>query len=557
MNALNPLGRPLPRSLTSTRFFRRRCAGSLVMAAVAVCVAGPWSAEAASAEPAEPAPGAAADKTWHGSGRSAPLRLRIEGLGVLDAEELTRQWQASLDRRWDRAGIEAVIRGVERQVREAGRPFARAHVPVDGMMDGTLRVVVVEGRYGRVALRGGAAGDAAAWIDDIRPGRPLGDELERQVQILSRLPGVAASASLGPGSEVGEGDVDLFVEQARRWSLNVKADNHGNRFAGRGRGSVAGHVNGLLLFGDRLTASGGANTGRGWDGAAAYQVPLGTRGTRVSLTASRQHHELGGEFARLRAQGQVDAVGATAVVPLTTRGPGSLSWHIGLEGRRIVNVQKAVALSDPRRAIAVTTGLQAVMYPSGGTAAWGGLWMEAGHVRLSDVSVAAFDAASARSAGEYLVLAADAALLRQWRAWGLLLRGSGQIADKNLDASRKFSLGGARSVRAWPSGETSGDHGVLAQMELRYRCGTLEPFGFVDAGRVRFSHTPWAASARARTLPQGRTLAGAGVGLRWQHGAWRAEGTAGWRMGTAAQRVSLSDPKGRAPQVWVSVGYAL
>ena len=565
MNALNPLGRPLPRSLSSTRSFRRRCAGSLVMAAVAVCVAGPWSAEAAEAVTDEPAAGASAGKTRPGSGRSAPPRLRIEGLEVLDAEGLTRQWQASLDRQWDRAGIEAVIRGVERQVREAGRPFARVHLPVDGTADGmangtadgTLRIIVVEGRYGRVALRGGAAGAAAAWLDDIRPGRPLGDELERQVQFLSRLPGVAASASLGPGSEVGEGDVDLLVEQERRWSLDLKADNHGNRFAGRGRGSVAGHVNGLLRFGDRLTARAGANAGRGWDGAAAYQLPLGTRGARVSLTASRQHHELGREFALLRAQGQVDAVGATAVVPLTTRGPGSLTWHIGLEGRRIVHVQKAVTLSDPRRAIAVTTGLQAVMYPSAGTAAWGALWMEAGHLRLGDASAAAFDAASARSAGEYLVLAADAAVLRQWQGWGLLLRGSGQIADKNLDASRKFALGGARSVRAWPSGEASGDHGVLAQMELRYRCGTLEPFGFVDAGRVRFSHTPWDTSARARTRPQGRTLAGAGVGLRWQHGAWRAEGTAAWRIGTAAQRVSVSDPKGRAPQVWVSVGYAL
>ena len=178
-------------------------------------------------------------------------------------------------------------------------------------------------------------------------------------------------------------------------------------------------------------------------------------------------------------------------------------------------------------------------------------------MRLGDASAAALDAASARSAGEYLVLSADAALLRQWWAWGLLLRGSGQFSDKNLDASRKFSLGGARSVRAWPLGEVSGDHGALAQMELRYRWQTLEPFGFVDAGRVKFNHTPWEAGARARGAASGRWLAGAGVGLRWRHGAWSAEGTAGWRLGTAAQRVSVSDPKARAPQVWVSVGYAL
>ncbi|HEY1397978.1 ShlB/FhaC/HecB family hemolysin secretion/activation protein, partial [Roseateles sp.] len=437
------------------------------MAGVALGVAAPCSASATAATAATaPASGMRSDQSSPEVRPTSPLRLHIEGLGVLDAEALTRQWQAALDRRPDASTIEAVARGVERQVREAGRPFARVYVSAEGLAEGGVRLVVVEGRYGRVDLRGGAADGAATWFDDVRPGRPIGDELQRQVQALSRLPGVSVAATLGPGGQVGEGDVDLVVEQARRWSLDLRADNHGNRYAGRARGSVAGHVNGLLLFGDRLTASGGANSGKGWDGAAAYALPLGTRGARVSLTASRHHYELGGEFARLGAQGQVDTVGAMAVVPLTTRGAGRLTWQIGGEHRRMVNEQKVVALSDPRRAIAVTTGLQAVMSPSAGIAAWGGVWMEAGNVRLGDASAAALDAASARSAGEYLVLSADAALLRQWRAWGLLLRGSGQFTDKNLDASRKFSLGGARSVRAWPLGEVSGDHGALAQMEL-------------------------------------------------------------------------------------------
>ncbi|WP_431289018.1 ShlB/FhaC/HecB family hemolysin secretion/activation protein [Roseateles chitinivorans] len=274
---------------------------------------------------------------------SNPPRLRIEGLRVLDADTVAQHWQAALDRRSDAAAVEAVVRGVERQVRAAGRPFARAYVPADGRTASELRVVVVEGRYGRVDLRGGAAREAAAWFDAVRPGRPIGDELEQQVQALSRLPGVSIDAGLGPGDEVGEGDVDLRVEQAQRWSLDLRADNHGNRYAGRERGSVAGHVNGLLLFGDRLTASAGANSGKGWDGAAAYQVPLGVRGTRVAMTASRHHYELGGEFAALGAQGLVDAVGVMAVVPLTTKGPGRLTWQIGVEGRRMLNEQKAVS----------------------------------------------------------------------------------------------------------------------------------------------------------------------------------------------------------------------
>lgn len=554
MNALHPPARPLPRSIRSALKWRERGAGSLVMAGAAFCAAAAWAEAPVVARPPS---AAAVGKAGPGDPRPLSPRLRIEGLGVLDAEALAQRWQPSLDRRSDAAAIEDLVRAVERQVREAGRPFARVYAARDGREDGLVRLVVVEGRYGRVALRGGAAGDAAAWFDDIRPGRPLGDELERQVQALSRLPGVSVSASLGPGDEVGEGDVELLVEQTRRWSLDLRVDNHGNRHVGRERGSVAGHVNGLLAFGDRLTASGGANSGKGWDGAAAYQVPLGTRGTRVSLTASRHHYRLGGEFARLGARGWVDAAGVMATVPLTAKGPGRLTWQIGVEGRRMLNEQTAVQLADPRRAVAVTTGLQAVMYPSTGMAAWGGVWMEMGSVRLRDAAAVRRDAAGARTAGEYLVLSADAALIRQWASWGLLLRANGQFSDKNLDASRKFALGGARSVRAWPLGETSGDIGVLGQAELRYRWKSLEPFGFVDAGRVKFNHTPWETGARGRVLRQGRTLAGAGVGLRWQHGPWSAEGTAGWRLGTAAQRRSLTEPAAKAPQVWVSMSYSL
>ncbi|ANH66480.1 hypothetical protein ABE85_00930 [Mitsuaria sp. 7] len=492
-------------------------------------------------------------------------RLRIDGLTVLDAEALARELVPTASARGSEADLRALAHAVQARVRAAGRPFARAYLapstpdPLTGRT--TPRIRVVEGTYGRVDLRGGAAGEAAAWFDELRPGRPIGDELEQQVQALSRLPGVSISAGLSPGREVGEGDVALVVEQTRRWSLDLRVDNHGNRYAGRERASVAGHVNGLIVFGDRLTASAGANSGKGWDGVAAYQVPLGRRGARVSVTASRHHYELGGEFARLGAQGQVDAMGTTAVVPLTTAGPRRLSWQIGVEDRRMVNEHRAVALADPRRALAVTTGLQAVIVPSAGSVAWGGVSAEVGDVRLRDASAAALDAAGARSAGEYLVLSVDAALLRQWRAWGLLLRGSGQIADSNLDASKKFSLGGARSVRAWPMGETSGDHGVLAQMELRYRWQATEPFAFVDAGRVKFNHTPWDAAdrwgSRAGAMPHGRVLAGAGLGLRWRHGPWSADGTVGWRLGTALQRRSLTDPEASAPQVWVNVNYAL
>lgn len=488
--------------------------------------------------------------------------LRLDGVTVVDPQVLAAELAPQV--RADLSGAErqALAARIQARVRAAGRPYARAYLPAlteqDRAEGVALRIGVVEGRYGRVEVRGNAAREAAPWLDALRPGRPIGDELEWQVQALSRLPGVAASAGLGPGGAVGEGDVELVVDQVRRWSLDARLDNHGNRYTGRARASLAGHVNGLLVFGDRLTASGGGNSGRGWEGAGAYQFPLGRRGTRLQLSAGHHHYELGGEFAPLKAQGQVDSAGVAAIVPLTTQGPGRLTWDLGVEARRMRNAQRSVDIEDRRRAFAVSSNLRAVAYPAAGTAVWGGVGVEIGELQVRDPVSARLDAASARTAGQYLVLSADAAALKQWSTWSVLLRGSGQIADRNLDGSRKFALGGARSVRAWPLGETAGDQGALLQAELRCRWQSLEPFGFFDAGRVKFHHTPWDRGARGRTSSKGRSLAGAGVGVRWQHGPWSAEGTAGWRLAKEERhRRSVTDPRARTPQVWVSVSYSL
>src|SRR5262249_40951483 len=47
----------------------------------------------------------------------------------------------------------------------------------------------------------------------------------------------------------------------------------------------------------------------------------------------------------------------------------------------------------------------------------------------------------------------------------------GQVASKNLDSSEKFGLGGPFGVRAYPTGEATGDEGLLVNLELRRDVG--------------------------------------------------------------------------------------
>jgi hemolysin activation/secretion protein len=101
-------------------------------------------------------------------------------------------------------------------------------------------------------------------------------------------------------------------------------------------------------------------------------------------------------------------------------------------------------------------------------------------------------------------------------------------------------------VRAWPSGEASGDEGVLAQVELRLRVGAFEPFVFVDGGQVRLNRKPWAAGDNHRGI------AGAGLGVRWSQGPWQLDASAGWRGGGQAPQ---TEPGASQPQLWMALAY--
>ena len=57
----------------------------------------------------------------------------------------------------------------------------------------------------------------------------------------------------------------------------------------------------------------------------------------------------------------------------------------------------------------------------------------------------------------------------QWINENLNFKTSGlaQFSNKNLDSSEQLSLGGITGVRAYPSGEASGDQGYKLTTELQ------------------------------------------------------------------------------------------
>jgi hemolysin activation/secretion protein len=176
-----------------------------------------------------------------------------------------------------------------------------------------------------------------------------------------------------------------------------------------------------------------------------------------------------------------------------------------------------------------------------------------GQIKLLDANALASDS-QAHTNGSFNKINLDLARLQALPVGAntlrLLGRLSAQYAGKNLDSSEDFGLGGANGVRAYPSGEGYGDEGWLIQMELRYSVGAYAPYAFYDAGNIRTNAKPWEGSGVNQ-----RTLAGTGLGLRYQRGNWSADAALSWRQEGGKPQADTVDQREKGPQAWLSLGW--
>jgi hemolysin activation/secretion protein len=478
--------------------------------------------------------------------------LRFEGNVLFDDEQLAAQLADAVGQRLDLEGLRRLADRIEAFYRAAGHPFVRAVLPPQELDDGWLRLKLVEGRYGQLQWRADAADAEAAraWLSGLQPGQPIAlAPLERATLLLGELPGLRSRAVLRPGDEVGTGDLEITLEREAAWIGDASFDNHGNRYSGALRLQARAEGRSLLRLGDRLEAEVLATDEDLQHGVLGYGLPLGGDGWRLRLSAARTRYALGREFAALQASGQAQVLAAGFSLAPWRSGAGNLDLQVEWQDKRLDDRQRAVGAGSGKRSRALPVTLRFDRRAaSAGTLTWGTLSWTPGQLVL-DAAARASDRLD--TAGAWQTVRLDVTHRRALSpAWTLSARLSGQWADRNLDASEGFSLGGAHGVRAYPAGEAPGDTGWLVQLELRrpVTIGEMrwEPFVFHDHGQARPDVDPL-PGARAPT----RTLAGIGVGLRASQGPWRAEVQFASRTQGGPAHSVPGDDRHRA---WFSIG---
>ena len=444
---------------------------------------------------------------------------------------------------------------------ELGYYLGYAYVPEQSFRDGVVRIAVLEGRLDKVVLKWPADKTlpvrrevVQAYLDRLKEGSILlVRDVERVVFLVNDLRGIKTRFEVQAGSRPGTADIVVTPEAESIWSGKADADINGSRFLGEYRLGGLVQMSSPLGRGDGLTANALVSTTQGLAfGLLGYTTPVGSDGIKLGASLSAVKYQLDREVFPLDLNGTAVTVTGFGLYPVFRSRNLNLFAVASAEHKTYEDRQSAAdsksrksvdtlalgATGDFRDALLgggvntydVTLTSGRVNYPEGRP---GGLEdapnftkLTFGFSRLQDLLFIMPTMQDKRS-GKMLAY--------------LSLRG--QMAMDNLDTTEQFRLGGAEGVRAFATGEGTGDEGMVLSLEARLLppeswfgriSNELVLSAFVDTGYVRYRHKQ--STTTTKTLPNSGSFTGVGLGVSWV------------RPSEYALRISLSTPVSGEPR---------
>ncbi|MBL6750944.1 MAG: ShlB/FhaC/HecB family hemolysin secretion/activation protein [Nevskia sp.] len=454
----------------------------------------PGPAPQVSAPPKAPSPGATKGPTI------VVRQFVFSGNTLFKDEELAAQVTSYLGHPISLGELYEAADKVAEYYSAAGYTLASVAVPAQKIKDGVVRLEVIEGHVGAIGFDGNrrySANTLQSFVTHTRSGEVYKTgPLEKDLQNLNGLPGLAARAVLKPGAKYGTSDVTIKTQETI-FSGNLVVDNYGRKDVGRYRESATVTLYNPTGIGDQLTVLGTHSTTNQLNyGYVDYSVPLDSSGLRFDANYG---------YARFRVAPPFPVGGRNVNLELSLQQP----WV-----RTTTDTFSTTAGYINTRANADLTGLSIAntrlnLFELGGTFAhvWNGgavtQYVFNIHTNFTSGTLADRNRERFRFEidGQHV----------QPLPWRLQLLGhiDAVYSPDPLADTEQMSIGGPTSIRGFQSSEARGDRGYFAQLTLRRPFGmgpvTLVPRVFGDSGRVTIVDPPPKSAT-------GNSLTSAGVG---------------------------------------------
>lgn len=446
--------------------------------------------------------------------------FRFEGNTLLSAKQLSGVLAEYLNRPLGFNQLQAAAAVVANVYQESGW-IVRAYLPRQDVTDGVVTIQIVEAVFGSALIEGGSLVGPAQISSIVDAHQKKGDllsagSIERALLIADDLPGINVVGGFNEGKVEGETDLIVRVTDEPRATGDVTVDNTGLRAMGREKYAASANINSPLGLGDLLTGSLISTRGSGY-GRVGYSMPLGANGWRVGANVSKLSYKLvAPELIALESKGRSNSTGLDLSYPVLRSKLRNINFSLNYDHKTFDNESLGATTSSYEVKV-LGIGLNGSFTDTfgGGGSSSASVTVSDGSVNLNGSPNQATDAITTSTGGHYRKLRYS--LGRQQvlnNDWSLSFSLSGQFANKNMDSSEKFFLGGSGGVRAYPTNEGGGSVGHLSSVELRWRVAEgVTATSFFDWGRITINKKNDYSGASALNE---YILKGAGASLGWQ-----------------------------------------
>ncbi|MFA6282109.1 MAG: ShlB/FhaC/HecB family hemolysin secretion/activation protein [Candidatus Omnitrophota bacterium] len=352
--------------------------------------------------------------------------------------------------------------------RKKGYTTSKAYLPPQTIKDGILTIKVVEGRVGKVEIKGNRYFRTATLEKKIKlKTNDFFDyyDLQKSLIYINENPDRAAKAILVPGETPGTTDIIVEVKDKLPIHLGFDYDNFGSRYMEKNRWSAVYENNNFLGFDDRLFLKMQMSQKSLYNlKNVSYIYPVNDT-LQVGTYFTHSRLILGKEFRALSAVGKSTIIGVFANKALFSNNTFDIRYNFGFDYKDIKNYLVGAETSRDEMRV-VKNGLdidvtdkfgRTIITPEldiGIPHMWGGLDDKDSHT------------SRVGAGGKFVKGVFNFYRLQPMPfATSLLLKNSAQLSNYNLAAAEQFQIGGAQSVRGYGPGEYAGDKGIYSSAE--------------------------------------------------------------------------------------------
>ncbi len=394
------------------------------------------------------------------------------------------------------------------------------------------------------------------------------NELDNKIKSRLRLGDVHLRTSIVPIDETHM-DLKVVVKAVaeREPSALIQYDNEGGWAFGRDRLVGAASVRDFFP-GDELGFIGmrTADIGNGdyEDGMyflrAEYNVPVGELGVRFNIWASGLHyHEVAATRLKTAMNGEVLESGQGVIKPLFTDKVTMVDLRADYVMRYMVDRISETQRTNEKAEYSGRLKAMAFRALENNHLLKVSLSSTIGSMDLTGHNDAYIqDQASAKTNGLFSKLEGEGSWSGKYgdnQKIDFRVSARGQFALNNLDSVEQFSLGGATGLRAFGSGEASGDTGFMINGDVGYTLDSgVRPFAFYDFGGIWKSVDPWVGE----TGPYSYVLHDVGAGVSMSLGPVDLSASfahqVGPNPGLSASGYDIDGTKQRY-RIWSTISY--